>query len=168
MTDKTPLWRIPALWLVIALPAIAIIAGVGLVIVAIRAGGADTVSDPVQRTAQIQVADLGPDALARERRLSAVLRSQDGVVELLPVTGEFPSAAPLMLAVRHPTRAALDRTLVLAPTSTGWRTAAALDEGHDWNVEARDEAGSWRIVGRLPRAQHAARLDPALGAGDSP
>lgn len=162
MNEKTPFWRVPIVWLVIALPAVAIVAGIAMVVISSRGGSIDSVADPVRRTAQVQVADVGPDAEARARKLSAVLRSQDGVVELLPVTGDFDREQPLQLFARHPTEAARDVRLVLQPTATGWRAKAALEDTHDWNLEAGDETRRWRIVGRLPRAQYAARLAPAL------
>lgn len=56
---KSSPWRVPVFWLVIGLPVLSIVAGVGLVVVAARSGGADVVSDPVQRVSQIQTADLG-------------------------------------------------------------------------------------------------------------
>lgn len=167
MSERVPLWRIPALWLVIVLPAIAIAGGIGMVVVSTRVGGIDSVPDAVRRTAQVQTADLGPDAQARERGLSAVVRSQDGIVEVLPATGEFERKAPLVLHARHPTRAAEDRTLELAATATGWRARATLDDGHDWNLELTDGGRRWRLVGRLARGEYAARVAPALD-GDSP
>lgn len=162
--NHVPFWKIPAMWLVIVLPALAIIGGIAMIVVASRSGGNDGVADRVQRTAQIQTADLGPDAVARERGLTAIVRSQDGIVEVIPVTGEFDRKAPLRVDVRHPTRQADDLTLTLAPTGTGWRAEEALSDAHDWTIEARDATGAWRIVGRLPRGEYATRLDPALEA----
>ena len=51
------------------------------------------VADP----AQVQAADLGPDALAQERKLSAIVRidAELGIVEVLPVSGDFDRSAPL-------------------------------------------------------------------------
>ena len=63
---KSSPWRVPVFWLVIGLPVLSIVAGVGLVVVAARSGGADVVSDPVQRVSQIQTADLGMDETAQQ------------------------------------------------------------------------------------------------------
>ena len=112
---SSPLWRNPVMWLVVGLPLLSIVAGVGLVVVATRSGGADAVSDPVRRVAQIQTSDLGPDAAARKQGLSAVLRVEDGVVEVLPATGTFARDRPLRLELQHPTRQAEDLHLELAP-----------------------------------------------------
>lgn len=91
---RRPAWREPMVWLVAAIPAMSIFAGVGLLVVAIRAGGADSVSDPVRRTAQVQVADLSPDALAASLHLRAVVRTDAGGVEVIPVDGDFERNIP--------------------------------------------------------------------------
>ena len=161
---KSP-WGIPVFWLVIGLPLLSIVAGVGLVVIAVRSGGADTVSDPVRRVSQIQTADLGPDAAARKLGLSAVLRVEDGIVEVLPATGSFAHDAPLQLVLEHPTRQADDVRLELAPQGPGWRATQAIDADHDWVVQLRAADGHWRLQGRLPKQQHAVRLAPSLGEG---
>lgn len=162
MDDKRPPWREPMLWLVVGLPLASIVAGVGLVVVATRTGGDDATADRVQRTGQAQVADLGPDAQARSLALSAIVRIEEDLLEVLPVTGEFRRDEPLRLALRHPTQAASDQVLDLAPHANGWRLAAHVDRGHDWKVQLSDAGGTWRITGRLPQGQRAAHLKPAL------
>lgn len=159
-------WSNPVMWLVVGLPLLSIVAGVGLVVVATRTGGADSVSDPVRRVSQIQTTDLGPDEAAKKLGLSAVLRVEDGIVEVLPATGEFARTQPLQLLLEHPTRQAGDLRLQLAPEGPGWRLQQAVDPGHDWVVQLRAADGSWRLHGRLPRQQHAARLAPLLGGTD--
>jgi Uncharacterized protein conserved in bacteria len=158
-------WRNPVMWLVVGLPLLAIVAGVGLVVVAVRSGGADAVSDPVRRVSQIQIADLGPDAAARKLGLSAVLRVEDGIVEVLPATGRFDTGVALRLDLEHPTRQAEDLHLELQPAGPGWRVEQAVDGSHDWVARLRPADGSWRLQGRLPKGQHAARLAPSLGNG---
>lgn len=152
------------MWLVVGLPLLSIVAGVGLVVIAVRSGGADTVSDPVSRVAQIQTTDLEPDESARKLGLSAVLRVEDGIVEVLPATGSFARDQPLQLLLQHPTREAEDLQLRLLPEGPGWRLQQPVDAGHDWVVQLRAADGSWRLHGRLPKQQRAARLAPSLGA----
>src|SRR5690606_24672660 len=108
--------------------------------------------------------DLGPDAAARERKLSAIVRvdAELQLVEVLPVDGDFNPAAPLQLHLRHPVEAAEDVTLQLQPTELGWRTETEIAADHDWNVELGPADGSWRLQGRLPAGQQAAHLRPAL------
>lgn len=157
-------WRNPVMWLVAGLPALSIVAGVGLVVVA-NLDSNDAVPDRVRRTAQIQVADLGPDAIAQREGLTAIVRSEAGVLEVLPVSGAFDRAKPLRVALLHPSKAAGDRTIVLAPSELGWRAEATVDPTHDWNLRLEADDGRWRLLGRLPKGQHAAHLRPALQGG---
>jgi hypothetical protein len=168
-TVKRPAWREPMVWLVAAIPAAAVVATIALLVVASRSSGNnDAVADRVTRTAQVQVADLGPDAVARELRLSAIVRLDAArgrtAIEVLPVDGAFDRSAPLVLSLRHPARAGLDRTLVLAPTATGWRSETGVDLDHDWNVQLAAEDGRWRLQGRWTGGQRATYLRPALGS----
>ncbi|NZA28535.1 FixH family protein [Luteimonas sp. SJ-92] len=164
MTEHPSPWRNPVMWLVFVLPGIAIVAGVGLVIVASRSGGSDAIPDQVRRTAQVQVADLAPDAVAQREKLSAVMRidAERDLVEVLPVSGRFMRDETLRLTLAHPARADEDRELLLQPTETGWRAEAAIDTGHDWNLRLAAADGRWRLQGRLARGELAAHLHPAL------
>lgn len=163
MTDdrKRPFWREPMMWLVIGLPLLSVVAGVLLLTLAVR-DSSDSLGDVVQRTAQIQVADLSPDARARDLRLSAIVRIDEGFVEVLPVTGDFDRTRPLRLVMRHPALAASDLELQLLPGDTGWRADAEPGQGHDWKLELMPEGLPWRLQGRLPAGQRAAHLKPAF------
>jgi len=157
-----PFWKTAMMWLVIGLPTASVFASMALVVIASRSGGADVVRDDVQRVSQIQTADLGPDEQARALGLSAVLRSDEGVLEVIPATGDFRRQAPLRLVLQHPSRTQEDLELDLAPSDAGWRAEQALDDGHDWIVLLAPADGEWRLHGRLPKQQHATRLAPSL------
>ena len=163
MTDdrKRPFWREPMMWLVLGLPAASVVAGVILVSLAAR-DSSDSVGDVVSRTAQIQVADLSPDARARDLRLSAIVRVDEGFIEVLPVTGDYQRQQPLRLVLRHPTLAASDLELRAEPADNGWRSAVELPLDHDWKLEVMPEGMPWRLQGRLPAGQRAAHVKPAL------
>lgn len=154
-------WTNPVMWLLVGLPLASIVFGVGLVIVANRDAD-DAVVDKVQRTAQIQVTDLGPDALAAQRGLSAVVRVGKGTVDVIPVKGAFDRKATLKLSLLHPARSADDAVLTLAPTDTGWHAQREVRLDNEWNVRLEPVDGRWRILGRLPRGQQAVLLQPAL------
>ena len=163
--ERRSAWREPMVWLVAAIPAAAVATTFALLYVAARSSGNnDAVADPVRRTAQVQVADLGPDAVARQRDLSAVLRADAHGIEVLPVDGEFDREAKLVLALHHPAQAGADRRIELTPTATGWRSAERPQLGHDWNVQLGPEDGRWRLTGRWPAGQQATYLRPALGS----
>lgn len=156
------LWREPMLWLVVGLPAAVIVAGIATLVIALRSGGSDAIPEEVRRTAQVQVADLGADARARELRFSALLRVDEQALEVLPVSGAMPRRATLSLRLQHPTQAAEDLELELMPGERGWRVKYALDRSHDWRLELAPAERDWRLRGRLPAGVLAARLDPAL------
>ena len=65
--NTRPFWKEPMVWLVWGLPLASVVAGLWLVVTAVRAGGADPVIDDVQRVSQIQTTDLGPDEALRLR-----------------------------------------------------------------------------------------------------
>jgi len=164
MTDEQnnrPFWREPMMWLVIGLPLVVVIACVNLLIVASR-DSSDAVGDVVQRTAQIQVADLSPDARARDLRLSAIIRIDEGYLEVLPVTGEFKRDQPLRVVLRHPALAASDIELRAEPSDNGWRADAGIGLDNDWKLELMPEGMPWRLQGRMPRGQRAAHVKPAF------
>ncbi|BDU15358.1 FixH family protein [Lysobacter auxotrophicus] len=160
-------FRNPVMWLVIGLPVLSIVAGVGLVVVALRSGGDDAVIDTVQRTAQIQTTELGPDERAKSMKLSAVMRVDAKGIELLPVGGGFsngdvPRDVPLTLALSHPSDAKLDRTIELTPSELGWHANEPLPLDHDWLLQLTPADTAWRLRGRLVAGQAAAHLGPAL------
>ncbi len=150
-------------WLVAALPLASVIAGVGLVVIAVRSGGSDSVREPVARTAQVQTSDLDADERAQQLQLTAVLRIDADVVEVLPVTGSFDRNTPLLIALNHPTRESEDRSKRLEPFERGWRAQMEVSDSHDWALAVTDGAGQWRLRGRLSRGLRAAHLKPAVG-----
>ncbi|MDR0183732.1 FixH family protein [Lysobacter arvi] len=160
--------RNPVLWLVVGLPVLSIVAGVGLVMIALRSGGDDAVIDTVQRTAQIQTTELGPDERAQAIKLSAVLHVDAKGIELLPVgegfsNGAVPRDAPLSLVLSHPSDAQLDRRVELKPSELGWHADVDLPQDHDWLLHLAPSDTGWRLRGRLIAGQGAAHLAPAVG-----
>lgn len=157
--------REPMMWLVVGIPAASVVAGIGLVIIAVMSRRDDQVIDTVQRTAQVQVSDWGPDARARELGLSAVLQVGADGVHVLPASGQWPQDRSLRLRLAHPTDGAADRLLTLQPGRSGWSLPAqTIDTRHAWEVQLQPEDGSWRLVGRLPADQRAAHLGPSLSS----
>lgn len=160
---KRPAWREPMVWLLAAIPALAVLASVVLLVAADRtSGNNDLVPDKVQRTGQAQVADLGPAQRARTLGLGAVVRVSAQGIDALPTTGGFDRTQPLLLLLSHPLEAAKDRTLELRPSPLGWHADGGIELDHDWNVRLQPKDGSWRIDGRWLRGQQAVFVHPAL------
>ena len=160
-----PFWKEPMVWLVWGLPLASVIAGLWLVVVAVRAGGADSVTDKVQRVSQIQTTDLGPDDNAAKRKLSAIVQVRMDHVEMIAITGDFAGTSPLVLTLAHPTEAAKDVVLTLARDTAGWTAPAEIETTHDWNIQLAPQDGAWRIRGRLQKDTQAVRLAPSHGSG---
>lgn len=161
MTGR-PAYREPMVWLMVGLPAASVVAGILLLVTAVRSGGADEVSDKVQRRAQIQVSELGPDQRASAMKLVVLLRIAADSIEVLPVSGDLPLTQSLVLSLNHPTDSTRDQRLVLLPSSHGWRVAARTETGHDWIARLGPANGAWRVLGRVETGGHAVRLGSAL------
>ena len=154
--------REPMVWLVFGLPAASVVAGLLLVATAVRSGGADEVTDKVQRHAQIQLTELAPDQRAHAMNVAMLLRIDLDSIEVLPVSGELPRKQSLVLDLNHPTDASRDQRLVLLPSGQGWRVAARVDTSHEWIARLGPSDGDWRILGRMQVGGHAIRLGSAL------
>ena len=159
--DDRSKWSNPVMWLVVGLPVVSMIFGIGLVVIANRDSD-DAIVDKVDRTAQMQVADLGPDARAQQLKLSAVVRVGGGAIDVIPVQGDFDRRQPLRLSLLHPAHSADDRVIDVTPSPLGWHAAFKVDGGREWNVRLAPASGDWRIGGRLPKGQQAVALQPAL------
>ena len=161
--SRRPAWREPMVWLLVAIPALAVLASVVLLVAADRtSGNNDLVPDKVQRTGQAQVADLGPSERARALGLGAVVRVSKAGIDVLPTGGDFERAQPLELSLAHPLEAAKDQSVELEPSALGWHADARVDTSHDWNVRLQPKNGAWRLDGRWPRGQQAMFAHPAV------
>lgn len=168
MEPQSSPWRQPIVWLMVVLVGASVVGSVWLLKVAGSGDAIDAVPDLVQRTGQTQQTDLGPDAVAAQRKLGAIVRidEEHGFVEVLPVDGDFDRAAALKLRLHHPTRAEQDLSLTLAATETGWRADAKPQLDHDWLIQLEPAGGdAWRLRGRMPKGQLAAQLRPSLDDG---
>lgn len=163
--NERPALREPMVWLMIGLPAASVVFAFWLLVAAIRSGGADEVTDTVRRTADVQVAEIGPDVRAQSMKLLALLRVEDAALDVLPVNGDFARNQSLILTLSHPTDAKQDRRFILRPNALGWRIPGDVRASHDWIVQLASSDGSWRLHGRIKAGQRAVRMEPAF-AGD--
>ena len=162
--DERSKWSNPVMWLVVGLPLVSMIFGIGLVVIA-NHDSDDAIVDKVDRTAQMQVADLGPDARAQQMELGAVVRVGGGAIDVIPVRGDFERRQLLKLSLLHPAHSADDRVIDVMPSPLGWHAAFKVDASSEWNVRLAPADGAWRIGGRLPKGQRAVALQPALPSG---
>lgn len=164
-TASRPWYREPMVWLVAALPASVVIAGFATLAIAIAAGGADAVRETVQRSAQMQTTDLSPDRAALARALSGEVHvdADSGAVRV--TLGGEADALRLRMQWLHPAAAERDVETTLVAANGGWLGRVDLDRRHDWRLVVSDDAGRWRLVGRLREGARAAELHPRLRPG---
>lgn len=162
-TGTRPWYREPMVWLMMALPAAAVVAGLSTVAIAVRASGDDVIPESVRRTAQMQEADLAADrhALLRHLRASVLLTRSTGAVQIM-VTGDAVREDRLELHLIHATDGAHDAVAVVVRSGDVWlgRVDAPLD--HAWALSLVAENDAWRLQGRLPVDQDRVLLEPAL------
>ena len=102
LPEPRPALLEPMVWLMLGIPAATVLAGIATLVIASSAGGLDAAPEPVQRTLQAQVADLGPDRRAAAAGMQATLRV-DGAGRIDVALPASPGAPTLRLV--HPTRA---------------------------------------------------------------
>lgn len=159
-----PWYREPMLWLVLGLPAAAVIAGVATLFIALNNGSSDSVRDPVQRTAQVQTADITADLAAEQLGLSGVLeRTADTGALALRVDGVALEASRLPLVLSHPTDAAADLELQLVRHDGRWIGRLPDPTAkNDWLLSVAPEGATWRLRGRLRAGATEAALVPDI------
>lgn len=150
-------------WLMLALPAAAVVAGLSTVVIAVRASGDDAVPESVRRTAQVQEADLAADRQAARRQLRAQLQVNraTGAVQV-SITGDAITDDRVELRLVHATDGARDAVAVLVRSGALWlgRVNAPLDR--PWALVLAADDGAWRLQGRLPIEQDSVSLEPAI------
>ncbi len=142
-----PWYREPWPWLLMAGPAIVVVAGFITLALAIRSADGLVADDYYKQGKAINMT-LTRDARARELGYRAQLAlSAEGRVAL-----KFEDATPnlksLKLTLHHPTRAGFDREILLARAVDNCYTAAMPPiDASRWSMTLSDEANTWRLTG---------------------
>lgn len=161
---ERPWYRQPMLWLVIAIPALTVPAGLATVAVAFR--GADEVITDDYRVEPLGVRrDATRDTAARTGDVhAAVLAASDGSITVTLRQGSQPPPAALVLRLAHATRASEDRAVQLAASGgqSFKGSMPPLGTGH-WYVELAPPDGTWRLTGEFHAPLNELSLDPRPG-----
>lgn len=168
MSEQSRAWfREPMVWLIIALPLSAVVAGIITLMIAIRSGSTDAVPDVVKRTAQIQESDMDADRHAIELGLRGelVLDPQSGAITVRLLGLTTPDNT-LTLKLLHAGRASADQEIRLIRGNDAWLGRAEGLAGQVWNVEVVGEKAAWRLGGRLDLDATRSELQPMLSTGD--
>jgi uncharacterized protein len=142
-----PWYRQPWPWLLMAGPAIVVVAGFVTLGLAIQSADGLVADDYYKQGKAINMTltrDARAQALGYRARLDL---TADGRLAL-----SFVAAAPAMntlrLLLHHPTRAGFDREILLARTADGSYTAAMprIDVSR-WHMTLEDDSRTWRLTG---------------------
>ncbi len=152
---KPVVWyREPYVWLLIALPASAVIAGFYTLYLAIISNDGLVTADYYKQGLAINEV-LERDEAAREHALTSYLRMnpENGLIQMqLSSDTHYAPPTRITLFFTHPTRAGFDQSTVLEKVGEGdyqGKMPALGKPGH-WRL--RLEADNWRLLGqaRLP------------------
>ncbi len=154
--DKRPWTREPLVWMLIAIPASAVIMGVVMLTLAVQSYSGLVVDDYYRHGKQINRV-IARDRLAWELGLEAELAlAADGTVRIAFVSGaDLLPKGDIELAFVHATRPGLDRRLRLERVGYGnYRADVELAGSGRWNLAL--QTADWRLTGSLRRPQQSA------------
>lgn len=146
-----PWYREPWPWLLMAGPAIVVVAGFLTLGFAVQSFDGLVADDYYKQGKAINMT-MQRDARAQQLgyRATITLSNADHAVRLA-FADRAPGAAELRLGLNHPTRGGLDRELVLARNGDGSYVAAlpALEPAR-WKIVLDDRSREWRLTGEWP------------------
>jgi hypothetical protein len=146
LTEDTPPWyRQGWPWMLIALPASAVVGGIITIILAVQSPNALVVDDYYKQGLAINQ-EKRRHAVAEEMALGGLLRSDGKRVSLDLRSDEPVEQEALVLRVIHSTRAELDQQAVLQRSADGIYSAALepIRNGR-WYLQVYPQDMSWKI-----------------------
>ncbi|MFM9971548.1 MAG: FixH family protein [Burkholderiales bacterium] len=156
-----PWYREPWPWLLMAGPAIVVVAGIYTTVLAVQSNDGLVAEDYYKRGMTIN-RQLAREQVARDAKIFANVAYRDGGFEV-EVGASIVLPSRLRLRVIHPTRSGEDKEVILNLRSAGRYFAphpALTPEARQLILE--DVASTWRISGMLDRHSKSARLEPQL------
>ena len=160
--DNRSWYREPWPWLLMAGPAIVIVAGAFTTMLAIRSSDGLVADDYYKEGLMINRL-LERDARARSAGISAVAQFGSAGMIRMSVAGlPGPATHSLRLRLIHPTVAGMDQTIDLRLVAPGlWEgRSAAVIQGH-WRLQLDAADAGWRVVGEWSPGTTSAILRPA-------
>ncbi|MEI8256763.1 MAG: FixH family protein [Deltaproteobacteria bacterium] len=147
--SRRPWHHEPLVWLVIAIPALTVVAGLTTVVTAFRKADVE-VSDDVRREGLAIHQDPTRDNAATALGVAATLSLADGHLRVELAPGKAPLPSTLLVVLSHATRAEYDQLVPLTVGADGSfaGTLPALRTGH-WYLEITPTDRSWRLTGEF-------------------
>jgi len=161
-TEDTKSWyREPWPWLLMAGPAVVVVAGLVTAYIAVKTNDGLVVDDYYRRGLAINTT-LVRQENARELGLSAIVSLSPGRDSVqVTLTGVVERRAPIRLRFVHPTRGGLDQSTLLLPLAgRDYRATLKPIEPGAWQVVLEDESSRWRLAGVLPIGSNRLELRP--------
>lgn len=165
--ESKPWYREPWPWILMAGPAIVVVAGIATAWIAFESNDGLVEDDYYKQGLAINQRLLR-DKAAEDLGLGAeLIAGANGRDLRLFLSGAQAASAPerLLLRLIHPTRAGNDQTIELAPDGSGFFVGRlATPVSGRWNVQVEDSRRQWRLAAEWNVAnQPALRLGAASG-----
>ena len=142
-----PWYREPWPWLLMAGPAIVVVAGFVTLGIAIQSSDGLVADDYYKEGKAINMT-LTRDATAKALGYRAQLAMTAAGQLTLRFAGAAPTSKTLRLTLHHPTRAGFDRQVQLARIADGsYRAAMPAIDASRWSLTLDDETNTWRLTG---------------------
>lgn len=146
-----PWYREPGPWLLMAGPAIVIVAAIATAWIAISSNDGLVTEDYYKKGLAVNQTLAQSDLAARLGLEARVRFTAEGVELRLNAqanTGlELPDA--LILSLSHPTRAGMDQSIPLRLNNDRYAAQLRLPRAGHWLVIIEDKAQTWRLVGNV-------------------
>ena len=162
---RRPWHREPLVWLVIAIPALTVVAGLTTVFTAFRKADVE-VSDDVRREGLAIHQDPTRDNAASALGVTAKFTLAGGHLHVELAPGRAPSPSTLLVVLSHATRAEYDQLVPLTAAADGSfdTMLPTLRAGH-WYIEVTPTDRSWRLTGEFTGGTAELALTPEAPAG---
>ncbi len=170
-SQSKPWYREPWPWILMAGPAIVVVAGFITAWLAVRSSDGLVDSDYYKQGLAVN------QQIERDQRAAGLGLSGEFVVGangldvriFLSAPAALEGTETLLLKILHPTRAGADQQLIMKKDAAGLyvgRMSAPLTAGR-WNLLLEDEGRRWRIAGEWnPKEQTAATLKAAVSVSN--
>lgn len=136
-------------WIIFGIPGASVVAGVSLLLVAVRSNDGLVTDDYYKQGLTIN-RTLSRGDLARSMDLRATLQpTSRGLQIVLGAREGIAVPQNLRLTLAHPTRSGMDRHIEMQAGAAGFAADLADLTVGRWNLILEDEAQSWRLTGSI-------------------
>jgi uncharacterized protein len=160
--DSKPWYREPWPWILMAGPAIVVVAGLSTAVIAVKTDDGLVSDDYYRRGLGINRV-IAREERARALGLEASVQFDETRerVRVIVAPGA-PLAEPPRLTMTHATRAGLDQSVALRAIAPGvFEGVVRMPVQGVWGLRLEDAKGTWRLSGRWRTTQDSVRLAPA-------